>query len=135
MSTPSAPNETEILEDADMDMTCYQSLIVLVDALHDAMELEADHQKKYEYAKDAVQYRRDEVALSAYRDGAINGANERHKKLQETSAISNDSAANFLQDYEAQAFDALTLAVIERKSLETQVSLTKAWLYSRSGIR
>lgn len=111
----------------------YQDLIELTAVYSDALFMESNLQRAYDAAKDLTQYCRDNVSLVSYSNGSINGLNERQKKLQELYFIAEDSATSYLEGYEEQAFKALTLATIERKRIEAEISLTKAWLYSLSG--
>lgn len=129
------PSVKDFMEDQNSipDEPTFQSIMNLTAIYAEALLMEADCQTNYDNAKNAAQYRRDDIALRAYADGIINGGNERHKRLQEIYLFNADEGAAILDEYEEKAFKALTLASSERKRIEYQVSLTKAWLYSRSG--
>jgi hypothetical protein len=111
----------------------YQGLIELTAAYSDALLMEAEAQKAFLDAQSLTQYRRDEVVLGAYTANVISGGNERQRKLQEGYVIADDLATAYLEGYEDQALKALTLATVERKRIEAEIGLTKAWLYSISG--
>lgn len=110
-----------------------EGLIGLTFAYSLALVDEAVTQKFYNEAQELTQYQRDNVARLAYSKGDINGANERQKKLQELYFISEDKAVPYLEGMEDQALRAYTLTSVERKRIEAEISLTKAWLYSQSG--
>lgn len=70
----------------------------------------------------------------AYATGAIDSKNQDTRKAGEAAAVELSSALPFLQEYEREACQNFEQAEIDRKCIEAEMSLTKAWLYSQSAI-
>lgn len=98
-----------------------------------ALQREADKAIDVRIARDAAEFRRAEVLLAAYQSGAIDGKNETMRKMQEAVALDADNALACLETYLRQEEACLSAYEVARKAAETEVSLTKAWLYSQSG--
>ena len=74
------------------------------------------------------------LLAAAYEDGTINGKNADARKRQEAAFIADSEA--IADARRQQVVDATHAAstTIERKAQEALINLTKAWLYSQSGI-
>ena len=70
----------------------------------------------------------------AYSTGSIDPKNAETRKAGENTAMELSPALPFLQEYEREAEQNYEQAEIDRKCIEAEISLTKAWLYSQSGI-
>lgn len=125
--------QTETQKVDGREAVTLEELIALTAAYSLALIDEAVAQKVYDETSSLTQYQRDNVAYLAYANGQINGANESQKKLQVLHLIAEDKALPYLEGMEDVALKALTLATVERKRMEAEISLTKAWLYSQSG--
>lgn len=112
----------------------FEGLMNFADMYQDALFMEAEAQKAYIDAQALTEYRRNQAVADAYAAGLINGGNEPHRKIQAIRVVDEDRAVAHLQWYEGQALKVLTLAAAERKRIESEMSLTKAWLYSQSGL-
>lgn len=129
MSTQTETQKVDTGKDVDLEY-----VIGLTAAYSLAMVDEIVSEKLYKDAQALSQHRRDRVSLDAYAGGGIDGGNERHKKLQEIRFLFEDIELARLEVLEETALRSLALATIERKRVEAEISLTKAWLYSKSGL-
>lgn len=85
-------------------------------------------------ARVALETERARLLVYAYNTtGQIDGKNETVRKLQEAEYLENQNGLDWLARYEREAAEAVSRAEIERKTIEVEISLTKAWLYSLSG--
>jgi hypothetical protein len=129
------PSQTQTtLVDSDLTNVPLLGLLQLSNAYQDALFAEAQAQIEYNDAQALTEYRRDEVVFDAYEDGHIEEPNERRRKLRETMIIADDEAVGWLEWYERKALNELILKTGERKRIEAEISITKAWLYSQSGM-
>lgn len=74
------------------------------------------------------------VAAEGYANETINGKNEAARKLQEAAIIEDSNGLYWLGLKVKAAELAADLAEIDRKSIEAEVNLTRAWLYSQASI-
>jgi hypothetical protein len=70
----------------------------------------------------------------AYEVGEIDGKNADIRKAQETAFLAGNHAVGNAIMAEGKAEQKAIAAEIERKRVETIVSLTRAWLYSQAGV-
>jgi len=88
-------------------------------------------------AREAADNERSRIIFNARGAGLINGKNESERGDQ-VAALLDTGAANglyWLEKYTAECEHDLDMVEIHRKALETEISLTKAWLYSQSGVQ
>jgi len=90
-------------------------------------------------ARDAVEYEKARIVSIARADGLITGKNEAERNEQITIIVANtpdcESGYYFLKQWEFDQERALEIVEAQRKSIEAEISLTKAWLYSQSGVQ
>lgn len=85
-------------------------------------------------ARAAVESEKVRSIAEAYALGSIDLKNADTRKAGENAAVECSSALPFLQEYEREAEQNAEQAEIDRKCIEAEISLTKAWLYSQSAI-
>lgn len=86
-------------------------------------------------ARIAADTERSRIIFNARGEGLINGKNESERSDQITALLETGAANGlyWLEKYLADCEHDLEMVEIHRKALETEISLTKAWLYSQSG--
>jgi hypothetical protein len=98
---------------------------------------ERQAQRRVLDAREAVEYERQRLISIARSDGLITGKNEQERNEQISIVVANTPADKsgyyFLKEYELKEEIALEIVEAQRKAIEAEISLTKAWLYSLSG--
>lgn len=98
--------------------------------------LAIEHEKMLDltFARSAYESEKLRVIAQAVKDGKIDMKNADTRKTGESEAVENSSGCYWLEKYLFEAQVEYGLAEIDRKTIETEISLTKAWLYSQSGV-
>jgi len=73
------------------------------------------------------------IITAAYADGTIDGKNAETRKAQEQGLLAASTDHKIALGAQSTADTDAMFKEIERKRVETLVSLTKAWLHSQSG--
>jgi hypothetical protein len=115
--------------------TIPQGIINLADAYKAALIAEQDAIFNLAQAQSALETEKVRVVAEAYALGHINGKNEAERSTQIAHGLEGAPGVDFLTTYAQAPKRALSNAEIERKSLDVEISLTKAWLYSQGGTR
>ena len=84
-------------------------------------------------AQSAVDCEKLRVSSYAQEEGLLNGSNEAARKIQLSSILENTESIHLLEEYLYKARQYADYISLDCKELETEISLTKAWLYSQSG--
>jgi len=113
----------------------HKFLTELVDAYGNALRAERTLMHEMLQASAAVDSEKVRVITEGYAVGTIDIKNAETRKAGENAAIELSPALPFLQEYEAKARYSLEQIEIDRKCIEAEISLTKAWLYSQSGVK
>ena len=111
----------------------YQKLMELVDKYGEILTIESARSDFLTDARAALETEKARVLLTAYADDVINGKNETVRKLQETMVIDDSNSLYWLGLYERRFAQALSDSENDRKNIEAEISLVKAWPYSQSG--
>lgn len=80
-----------------------------------------------------IEEKRIALLAQAYDEGVIDGKNAEVRGVQEKNILASDKDIIALVVAKNQLETDISLVEVERRYLETVVSLTKAWLYSQSG--
>lgn len=123
-------------EQGEKEPFSYSEVFDLTEAYQLAMIEERHCMKNVIKAREAVDTERSRVIFNARGEGLISGKNEAERNDQ-IVALLETGAANglyWLEKYLADCEHDLDMAEIHRKSIEAEISLTKAWLYSQSGV-
>lgn len=111
---------------------------LMMSSYRNALKAESDYMLAMQGASEAVEFEKTRVLSLARANGQINGKNEGERAEQAALILENtpgdESGYWFLCDYALGIRAYLTAWEIRRKALEAEISLTKAWLYSLSGI-
>ena len=70
-----------------------------------------------------------------YESGVINGKNVENRKAQEAKVLEDDEAYQLSLQNQLSNRNNMKQLEIERKCVESRISLLRAWLYSQSEVR
>jgi hypothetical protein len=85
-------------------------------------------------ARAALESEKSRMIGLAYVAGAIDTKNADTRKTGETKAVEDSPGVYWLEKYAREAQQNYEQAEIDRKAVEIEISLVKAWLYSQSGL-
>ena len=105
----------------------------LVEALTVAMIEERDAIRELTGARAALDTEKARIVKEAADAGKIDMKNADTRKMGEMAALELSNGVYWLALIEQNAAYKLENREIDRKSIEAEISLTKAWLYSQSG--
>lgn len=113
----------------------YCEIGTLADDLRGALEMELAALEAVAVARMSIEERGVEVERVAREAGLIDGSNKDTREAQRAAALAQDTKLIGLQTELARIEHEAAQAQIARQHQETRVSLTRAWLYSRSGVQ
>ncbi len=82
----------------------------------------------------ALESERTRAIYEAYERNEIDLKNADTRKTGENKAVENSNGVYWLERVVREAQQNYEQAEIDRKAIEAEISLTKAWLYSQSGL-
>ena len=85
-------------------------------------------------SRSALESEKSRVIGQSYDLGEIDLKNADTRKTGENKAVENSNGVYWLERVVREAQQNYEQAEIDRKAIEAEISLTKAWLYSQSGL-
>jgi hypothetical protein len=108
-------------------------IVMMVEQYQSILIEENEAEKNFILAQDALEYEKARVISIAYSDRSIDGKTAEIRKWQETVFIANTASIALLGEYWWEAKNILDEIQSARKSVEAEIGLTKAFLYSKTG--
>ncbi len=118
-------NTNKIIENTDLPMILQRYESILMDELTCIQSLS--------FCQSAYESEKSRVVNEAIAAGEVDMKNADTRKQGEFKATDNSLGCFWLNEYVKAAQNKLDQVQVQRKIIETEVSLTKAWLYSQSG--
>lgn len=117
-----------------MDTTTHQDIKVLADEYKEVLEKERFLRFASAKAARELEERRVEVIAEAIAEERINGKNAEARAIQTESILGADDKMLALSEAKENIDIDLGKSEVDRRYNEALISLTKAWLYSQSGV-
>ena len=116
-------------------MMDYQEVKDLAESYKDVLGVERTSKMALAVISAEVDHKKTTLISAAYAAGQIDGKNAETRSAQEKIVLMDDNEYQRLLLDRAEQEANVSLVEVERRHAEAVISLTKAWLYSQSGVR